>query len=43
MNKSIQNQKTHFDTAADQWLLEWVEESVKDFDNINFDEFILID
>ncbi len=43
MKNSNQNLHHTLDTAADQWLIEWVEECARDFENIELDEFILID
>lgn len=43
MNKELELQNDRTETAADNWFNQWVEEMVEDFDQVELDEFILMD
>lgn len=43
MNEELELQNDRIDAAADIWFNKWVEEMVEDFDQVELDEFILMD
>jgi hypothetical protein len=43
MNKYSIDTEDTIETAPDNWLMQWVEEKASDFENVELDDFILID
>jgi hypothetical protein len=43
MNKYALNSEEKIENAPDNWLMQWVEERASDFENVELDDFILID
>ena len=43
MNKELELPDGSIEAAADNWFNQWVEEMVEDFDQVELDEFILMD
>jgi hypothetical protein len=43
MDKYTIDSEDTFEMAPDNWLMQWVEEKASDFENVELDDFILID